>query len=147
MTNINLIFNKKLIIKIKIIFTNFKINLYYVTMLNYNEILKRVKELVNSNNLNATSFSQKIGFQRSGVSHILSGRNKPSLDFITKIYLNFDNVSLNWLLFGNDNKSIPDSDITDTLELKKPNVKQIESKKIKKIVFIYEDQSFEEYSR
>ncbi len=147
MTNINLIFNKKLIIKIIIIFTNFKINLYYVTMLNYNEILKRVKELVNSNNLNATSFSQKIGFQRSGVSHILSGRNKPSLDFITKIYLNFDNVSLNWLLFGNDNKSIPDSDITDTLELKKPNVKQIESKKIKKIVFIYEDQSFEEYSR
>ena len=116
-------------------------------MLNYNEILERVKQLVNSNNLNATSFSQKIGFQRSGVSHILSGRNKPSLDFITKIYLNFDNVSLNWLLFGNDNKSIPDSDITNTLELKKPNVKQIESKKIKKIVFIYEDQSFEEYSR
>ena len=34
-------------------------------MLNYNEILERVKEIVNSNNLNATSFSEKIGFQRS----------------------------------------------------------------------------------
>ena len=116
-------------------------------MLNYDEILKRVKELVNSNNLNATSFSQKIGFQRSGVSHILSGRNKPSLDFITKIYLNFDNVSLNWLLFGNDNKSKQDIDISNTLEFNKSNVKQIESRKIKKIVFIYEDQSFEEFSK
>ncbi len=116
-------------------------------MLNYNEILERVKEIVNSNNLNATSFSEKIGFQRSGVSHILSGRNKPSLDFITKIYLNFDNVSLNWLLFGNDNKSKSDPDPSNTLELEKRNIKQIESKKIKKIVFIYEDQSFEEYSR
>ena len=116
-------------------------------MLNYNEILERVKEIVNSNNLNATSFSKKIGFQRSGVSHILSGRNKPSLDFITKIYLNFDNVSLNWLLFGNDSKSKSDPDPSNTLELEKQNIKQIESKKIKKIVFIYEDQSFEEYSR
>ena len=115
-------------------------------MLNYNEILERVKEIVNSNNLNATSFSQKIGFQRSGVSHILSGRNRPSLDFITKIYLNFNNVSLNWLLFGNDNKSKSNPGMSNTLELKKPIVKQIESKKIKKIVFIYEDQSFEEYS-
>ncbi len=115
-------------------------------MLNYNEILERVKEIVNSNNLNATSFSHKIGFQRSGVSHILSGRNKPSLDFITKIYLNFDNVSLNWLLFGNDNKSKSDTGMSNTLELKKQNIKQIESKKIKKIVFIYEDQSFEEYN-
>tara|TARA_B100000941_G_C28439672_1_gene518935 strand:+ start:210 stop:560 length:351 start_codon:yes stop_codon:yes gene_type:complete len=116
-------------------------------MLNYNEILERVKGLVNSNNLNATSFSQKIGFQRSGVSHILSGRNKPSLDFITKIYLNFDNVSLNWLLFGNENKSKQDFNIPNKLELKKPNVKQIEPKKIKKIIFIYEDDSFEEYWR
>ena len=116
-------------------------------MLNYNEILERVKGLVNSNNLNATSFSQKIGFQRSGVSHILSGRNKPSLDFITKIYLNFDNVSLNWLLFGNENKSKQDSNISNKLELKNLNVKQIEPKKIKKIIFIYEDDSFEEYCR
>lgn len=116
-------------------------------MLNYNEILERVKGLVNSNNLNATSFSQKIGFQRSGVSHILSGRNKPSLDFITKIYLNFDNVSLNWLLFGNENKSKQDLNISNKLELKNLNVKQIEPKKIKKIIFIYEDDSFEEYCR
>ena len=116
-------------------------------MLNYNEILERVKGLVNSNNLNATSFSQKIGFQRSGVSHILSGRNKPSLDFITKIYLNFNNVSLNWLLFGNDNKSKKNLNISNTLESKNPNVEQIVTKKIKKIIFIYEDDSFEEYSR
>ena len=37
--------------------------------------------------------------------------------------------------------------ISNKLELEKRNIKQIESKKIKKIVFIYEDQSFEEYSR
>ena len=50
--------------------------------------------------LNASSFADKIGVQRSSMSHILSGRNKPSLDFILKIYETFPEISLTWLTLG-----------------------------------------------
>ena len=117
-------------------------------MLNYNQILDRIKKLLDTNNLNATTFSQKIGFQRSGVSHILSGRNKPSLDFISKIYLNFDNVSINWLLFGNTNNFKDKISESNSLEINNSSrIEKIKSKKIKKIIFIYEDESFDEYNK
>jgi hypothetical protein len=38
--------------------------------------------------------------QRSGVSHILTGRNKPSLDFISKILSSYPELDSDWLLFG-----------------------------------------------
>lgn len=50
--------------------------------------------------LNATTFADKIGVQRSSMSHILSGRNKPSLDFILKIYDAFPEINLPWLTLG-----------------------------------------------
>lgn len=50
--------------------------------------------------LNASSFADKIGVQRSSLSHILSGRNKPSLDLILKIYETFPEISLPWLSLG-----------------------------------------------
>ncbi len=50
--------------------------------------------------LNASSLADKIGVQRSGISHILAGRNKPSLDFILKIIDAFNDVDLYWLLIG-----------------------------------------------
>jgi DNA-binding XRE family transcriptional regulator len=50
--------------------------------------------------LNASSFADKIGVQRSSMSHLLSGRNKPSLDFILKIIDFFPDVDLYWILNG-----------------------------------------------
>lgn len=50
--------------------------------------------------LNASSFADTIGVQRSSLSHILSGRNKPSLDFILKIYEAFPEINLAWLTLG-----------------------------------------------
>lgn len=50
--------------------------------------------------LSPSQFADEIGVQRSGVSHILSGRNKPSLDFILKILTRFPEVDADWLLFG-----------------------------------------------
>jgi transcriptional regulator with XRE-family HTH domain len=46
--------------------------------------------------LNASAFADKIGVQRSSLSHLLSGRNKPSLDFILKIVDVFPDVDLYW---------------------------------------------------
>ena len=62
-----------------------------------------------SNNLNSASFAEQIGVQRSSVSHVMSKRNKPSLDFILKIVNSFEEVTLDWLLFDNNLKSSPSS--------------------------------------
>jgi len=61
---------------------------------------KRLTYLFDKFSLNASTFADKIGVQRSSLSHILSGRNKPSLDFILKIYETFPEINLAWLALG-----------------------------------------------
>lgn len=51
-------------------------------------------------NMSAKQFASEIGVQPSGMSHILSGRNNPSLDFVMKVAKRFPQVSIEWLLFG-----------------------------------------------
>ncbi len=51
-------------------------------------------------NVSPIQFASSLGVQRSGISHILSGRNKPSLDFILKILETFPDVNEKWLLKG-----------------------------------------------
>jgi len=63
-------------------------------------MIKRIKSLISVKNLSASQFADLLGVQRSSISHILSGRNKPSLDFILKITEHFPAVSLEWLLKG-----------------------------------------------
>ena len=50
--------------------------------------------------MTSTQFADEIGVQRSSLSHILSGRNNPSLDFVTKILLRFPEIHSDWMLFG-----------------------------------------------
>ena len=54
-------------------------------------------------NLTATKFADEIGVQRSSISHILSGRNNPSYEFIQKILLRYKNLSAEWLITGSGN--------------------------------------------
>lgn len=63
-------------------------------------MIKRIKSLISVKNLSSSQFADLIGVQRSNISHILSGRNKPSLDFILKISEHFPSVSVEWLLKG-----------------------------------------------
>ncbi|MHC5353736.1 helix-turn-helix domain-containing protein [Myroides sp. LJL115] len=60
----------------------------------------RLEFLLENLEHSASSFADKIGVQRSSLSHLLSGRNKPSLDFILKINHAFPELSLEWLLKG-----------------------------------------------
>lgn len=60
----------------------------------------RLVQLLQSEGINPTRFAERIGVQRSSISHILSGRNKPSYDFIIKILENFPSVNPDWLLRG-----------------------------------------------
>ena len=60
----------------------------------------RIAQLISSEGLTSSKFADTIGVQRSSISHILSGRNNPSLDFIQKILNSFTNVNLEWLISG-----------------------------------------------
>jgi len=63
----------------------------------------RIIQFLNANNLNSTKFADQIGVQRSSISHILSGRNKPSYDFIEKMLLTYPKLSAQWLITGKGN--------------------------------------------
>ena len=69
-------------------------------MVNIDDFIKRLEHLMDYYTLNASAFADKIGVQRSSISHLLSGRNKPSLDFVMKIMDVFPNVNLYWMLDG-----------------------------------------------
>lgn len=60
----------------------------------------RIKQILINEQLSSSKFADRIGVQRSSVSHILSGRNNPSMDFIQKILSSFPNINADWLLTG-----------------------------------------------
>jgi transcriptional regulator with XRE-family HTH domain len=61
---------------------------------------ERLIQLFKAEGINPTRFAERIGVQRSSISHILSGRNKPSFDFIIKILDSFPAINPDWLLRG-----------------------------------------------
>ncbi|MDG1902686.1 MAG: helix-turn-helix transcriptional regulator [Bacteroidales bacterium] len=63
-------------------------------------MIDRIKTLMKFENLSSSQFADEINIQRSSLSHVLSGRNKPSLDFVMKIKQCFNNVRLDWILLG-----------------------------------------------
>ena len=65
------------------------------------KIVNRIKEIMENKQLTSTHFAKKIGVNNSSIiSHILSGRNKPSLDIVRKILHAFPDLDRDWLLFG-----------------------------------------------
>lgn len=60
----------------------------------------RLLKLITYLGYTATKFADEIGVQRSGISHILSGRNQPSYDFFVKIMTKFPTIDAEWLLLG-----------------------------------------------
>ena len=60
----------------------------------------RIKTIIELENISYSKFADIIGIQRSGVSHILSGRNNPSLEVVQKILESFEYLNTDWLLFG-----------------------------------------------
>lgn len=93
------------------------------------DITERIVEIQEEYNLTPSLFADEIGVQRSSISHILSGRNKPSLDFIQKILLRFPEIDPGWLLsgkgqmkqlnlFGEEDPAPPSSTINQADQLK-----------------------------
>ncbi|NJW53262.1 helix-turn-helix transcriptional regulator [Salinimicrobium oceani] len=132
-------------------------------MVNTEEFTNRINKVMEYYDLSAASFADKIDVGRSSISHLLSGRNKPSLDFVMKIINAFPEVELYWLLNGKG--TFPKKDSAAPVETKKPEVKKpaddlftstrdpenipvpppAQGKIIQKIVIFYSDGSFEAY--
>ena len=131
-------------------------------MLNIDFFISRLNEIMVNNNLNSATFAEQIGVQRSSVSHVMSKRNKPSLDFILKIVNSFEEVTLDWLLFDNnlkpssssksDSKFINskiDSDLRKSLNVLTNKQSPMEIKTnsdVVQIIQIYKDGSFLTFS-
>ena len=64
------------------------------------DLNSRVQKIINYSELSSSEFADEIGVQRSNISHVLSGRNKPSLDFLMKIKDRFPEIQWEWLIEG-----------------------------------------------
>ena len=135
------------------------VKLYRFTMINNSEFSNRIRTIMDFHQLSAAAFADKIQVPRSSISHLLSGRNKPSLDFVLKVVKVFEDVELYWLLNGKGN--FPNNDQSPPIEVeKKPKQEQklvnpvmeaeksistTSSKKIERIVIFFDDGTFKEY--
>jgi transcriptional regulator with XRE-family HTH domain len=61
---------------------------------------ERIELLMKCYNLSPSQFADRTGIQRASVSHIISGRNKPSLEVMLKIYEAFPGLDMKWLMTG-----------------------------------------------
>lgn len=78
---------------------------------------ERIKYIMEQEGLSPAQFADAIGIQRSRISHILLGRNNPSLDLVTKILTKFPNYDSDWLLFGEKDTNVTKQNDMQNLEL------------------------------
>ena len=137
------------------------------------EMKDRIAHIIRAKNLTAAEFAIQLGIQPSNVSHLLAGRNNPSLDFVKKLKETFPEYNLDWIVFGNGPMTVSDSlfDSKPISELKNidnqsivddtrafvgtmfaPEItknatfeplKDVESTDLKRIILVYTDDSFE----
>jgi len=103
---------------------------------------ERLLEFLKNENKSSAQFAEEIGVQASGISHILSGRNNPSLDFVLKMLEKYQYLSTDWLLFGkgsmykeNRMQNLFDYDLAD----KKENNEMQSKNEVPEVKIDYED--------
>lgn len=139
-------------------------------MVNSEEFTKRLNKIIEFYDLSAASFADKIDVGRSSISHLLSCRNKPSLDFVMKVVAAFPEVELYWLLNGkgtfpksdtqtpsptfsktkNDPRVVTDLFSANNEDISADLINDVTEKKkkqIKKVVIFYNDGTFEAYEK
>ena len=60
----------------------------------------RILQIMQKEGLSNVEFAEKLGISTSSLSHIFSGRNKPSLEVVMRIHKACPYINLNWLLYG-----------------------------------------------
>jgi transcriptional regulator with XRE-family HTH domain len=127
-------------------------------MVNVEKFAERLKIVMDYYELSAALFAEKIEVQRSSISHILSKRNKPSLEFVLKVLHVFPEVDLFWLLNGDgkfpkENKGSTPTPSSQTnikdqdwkTQMVKNDVFDQDAEKIDRIVVFYSDGTFKNY--
>jgi transcriptional regulator with XRE-family HTH domain len=76
--------------------------MFYISKLLLN-MRDRIKLIMEKENLTPAQFADRLGIGRAVVSHILNGRNNPSLDVVTKILSEMDYINSEWLIMGEGN--------------------------------------------
>ena len=109
-------------------------------------IQDRVKLIIKANNESSSSFADNIGIKRSNLSHVLSGRNKPSLDFLAKIIDNYPKVNASWLITGTTREGgFEESRDNESEPALSDAIKTNDQEAIEKIVVFYTNGSFSSY--
>ena len=120
--------------------------------MNNETVLNRIKKIIVDNNLTNSEFAEKIGVPKSSISHLLSERNKPSLDLITKISENFEQITTDYLIFGLSEvkkdhiKLSNDLFSHEDVDNAKDSVKE-SNNNVKSIIIIYENNKFEQIDK
>jgi transcriptional regulator with XRE-family HTH domain len=117
------------------------------------EISTRIHLVIKLTNHTAASFADVLQVNRSTLSHILNGRNKPGLDFLEKVLITFPKVDARWLLTGEqptatkfheEPSPTPTPVAASELFQKSESVKEDVSE-IERIVVFYRNNKFKEY--
>ncbi|MCJ7466058.1 MAG: helix-turn-helix domain-containing protein [Maribacter sp.] len=120
-------------------------------MVNSEDFIKRLEQVLQYYGLTAAAFADRIDVQRSSISHLLLGRNKPSLDFVLKVVKNFPEVNLYWFLNGKgtfpSKEASKDSPSSSYVPGSKKHTVDVEkdAREIEKIIIFYKDGSFSSY--
>lgn len=117
-------------------------------------IKDRLQMVMKMHNLTNAGFADRVGVQRSSISHIMAGRNKPSLDFIQKTLTAFPRVNAQWLITGKqesankpgpgDSKNRIEVDSSEAQQESTDDKYKKPSKTIERIVVFYTDGTYEE---
>ena len=119
-------------------------------MINNLEFAERLKKVMDYYQLSSAAFADRIKVQRSSISHLLSGRNKPSLDFVVKVLGEFPTIELYWLLNGKG--KFPKGLETTTNDTSTDNVQTVLAdtsdtvSEIERIIIFYKDGTFNNYT-
>ena len=102
-------------------------------------INERIEKILKEKGISASEFSKKINVQRSSISHIINGRNKPSLEIVTKICKVYPDVKLDWLILGENDES----DSPTPIDSK--NIQNNNSSDVEKIILLLKDGTFKAF--
>ncbi len=64
------------------------------------EVAKRIAELIEYSGMKVADFAERVGIQKSAVSHLISGRNKPSFEVLSSMLILFPELNPDWLILG-----------------------------------------------
>lgn len=141
--------------------------------MDFSEMKDRIAHIIRAKNMTASEFADRLGIQPSNVSHLISGRNNPSLEFVKKLKETFPEYNLDWIILGKGPMTLSDpfvenSPMIASLETQENKIDSddtsvgdmkfastpvsttevtpsipLNGSGLKQVIFVYEDHSFE----